>query len=63
MLSILLDILVIFLLLLIAGGIIFYLYRQKKRGVRCVGCPYAHECAKKSETSPGSCSCSRHKNT
>lgn len=41
------DILLIFLLLCIAAAIIFYLVREKKRGVQCVGCPYARECAKK----------------
>ena len=27
-----------------------YLYRQKKRGARCAGCPYGGSCG-------GSCSC------
>jgi len=41
------DIILILVLLAIAGGIVFYLVREKKRGVTCVGCPYAKQCAKK----------------
>ncbi|MBE6709931.1 MAG: FeoB-associated Cys-rich membrane protein [Ruminococcaceae bacterium] len=41
------DLLIILVLLAIAGGIIFYLYKAKKRGETCIGCPYAKECAKK----------------
>ena len=48
------DVLLIVLLLGIAGGTIFYLYRQKKRGITCVGCPHAKECAKKKA---GPCNC------
>ncbi len=41
------DIIVILIILAVAVGIIFYLVREKRRGVTCVGCPYAKECAKK----------------
>ena len=41
------NIIVIVLLIAIVGGIIFYLYRAKKSGQKCIGCPYAKECAKK----------------
>lgn len=57
------DVLLIFLLLCIAAAIVFYLIREKKRGVQCVGCPYARECAKthaakrKHEASSAPCSC------
>ena len=46
------DLLIILVLLAIAGGIIFYLYKAKKRGETCIGCPYAKECAKKYAGSP-----------
>ncbi|MBP3294539.1 MAG: FeoB-associated Cys-rich membrane protein [Clostridia bacterium] len=46
------DLLIILVLLAIAGGIIFYLYKAKKRGETCIGCPYAKECAKKHAGSP-----------
>ena len=44
------NIILIVVLAAIAGAILFYLYRQKKRGVTCVGCPYAKQCG-------GKCSC------
>ena len=45
--GLMIDLLIILVLLAIAGGIIFYLYKAKKRGETCIGCPYAKECAKK----------------
>ena len=44
------NIILIIILAAIAGAIVFYLYRQKKHGVTCVGCPYAKQCG-------GKCSC------
>lgn len=41
------DLLLCIVLAAIAGGIIAYLVHEKKKGVTCVGCPYAKECAKK----------------
>ncbi len=35
------------ILLCIIGGIVFYLYRAKKRGETCIGCPYARKCGSK----------------
>ena len=32
------------IVLAIIGGILFYLYRAKKRGETCIGCPYAKQC-------------------
>ncbi len=40
------DYLLIGLLLLILGGAGLYLYKAKKRGQKCVGCPYAQTCGK-----------------
>lgn len=42
------NIIVILILLIIAGSILWYLIRAKKRGQKCVGCPYAKECQKRS---------------
>ena len=47
------DYILIGILFLIVAAIVFYLIREKKRGVTCVGCPYAKKCAKKK------CSCGR----
>ncbi|MBR2724061.1 MAG: FeoB-associated Cys-rich membrane protein, partial [Ruminococcus sp.] len=33
------NIIVIIILIGIVGGIIFYLYRAKKSGQKCIGCP------------------------
>jgi len=41
------NIIIISLLLVIAGLIIFYLARAKKRGEHCIGCPYAKNCGGK----------------
>ena len=35
------DILIILAVLLIVGGAGFYIWRAKKRGQKCIGCPYA----------------------
>ena len=34
------------ILIAIIGGIIYYLYRSKKRGQKCIGCPYCEQCGK-----------------
>ncbi len=44
------DYIIIAILLMIASLVIYYLYRLKKRGQTCVGCPYAKQCGNK-----GSC--------
>ena len=35
---------ILILLAAIAGGIVCYLIRAKKRGEKCIGCPYAKQC-------------------
>lgn len=44
------TIIVIILLALILGGAIRYIYKAKKSGVKCIGCPSGGKCA-------GNCSC------
>ena len=36
---------VVIVLLAVVGLAVGYIRREKKRGVKCVGCPYANECA------------------
>lgn len=58
------DIILIGILLCIVGGIVLYLYKAKKRGEHCVGCPYARQCAAKQSVQhscTGGCSCSNTK--
>jgi len=38
---------------LIVGAAVFYIIRAKRRGEKCVGCPYAKQCGKKCD---GTCS-------
>lgn len=38
------NLIIIFVLLLIIGGAGWYIYKAKKKGQKCVGCPYAKEC-------------------
>lgn len=42
---ILANIIIIAILAAILGGIVYYLYRAKKRGESCIGCPYAKQCS------------------
>ena len=49
------DYIIIGIILLIAGLSVFYILRQKKKGVKCIGCPDAKTCS-------GNCSgCQQHK--
>ncbi|MBQ9845916.1 MAG: FeoB-associated Cys-rich membrane protein [Oscillospiraceae bacterium] len=40
----------------IVGGASAYIYKEKKKGVRCVGCSFAGQCGKQ-----GSCGCHEEK--
>lgn len=35
------DFFIILVVLLIVGGAGFYIWRARKRGQKCIGCPYA----------------------
>ena len=39
------DYLIIAILVLIIGGAALYVYRAKKRGVKCIGCPDGKTCS------------------
>ena len=38
------NLILIIILLVIAGGATFYLYKFKKKGQHCIGCPYSKTC-------------------
>ena len=38
------NIIVTFIIILIIGGVIFYIIREKKRGTKCIGCPSGKSC-------------------
>ena len=48
------DYIAILAILLIVGGAVFYIVREKRRGAKCIGCPYAKECG-------GECGCTHTK--
>ena len=41
------EIIAVIIIVLIIGGISLYLYKAKKSGRKCIGCPYSKECKSK----------------
>ena len=41
------EIIAIIAIVLVVGGAVAYLIRAKRRGQKCVGCPYSKECSNK----------------
>ena len=39
------DMIVIALVVLVVGGASFYIYKAKKKGQKCIGCPYSGSCS------------------
>ncbi|MGN0682727.1 MAG: FeoB-associated Cys-rich membrane protein [Oscillospiraceae bacterium] len=39
------NVIIIAVLAAIVGGVVYYLYRAKKRGDKCIGCPYSKQCS------------------
>ncbi len=48
------DIIIIAILLIIVGVAALYIYRAKKKGKKCIGCPDSGSCA---NAKNGGCSC------
>ena len=38
------DLIIVAIIVGIASGIVWYLWKAKKRGEKCVGCPYSRQC-------------------
>ncbi len=57
------DIVAIIVVAFIIGLAVYYIYKSKKRGQKCIGCPYANECMKKADTCSKneSCNCKNKK--
>ena len=51
------DLIIIAVLLLICGSAAAYVYRVKKRGAKCIGCPSAKTCSGKGKPPCDGCSC------
>ncbi len=47
------NVILILVLALILGAAALYVYKAKKRGDKCVGCPYSKQCGK------NGCPCNR----
>lgn len=47
------DFFIIAVILVILGGAAFYIYKSKKSGAKCIGCPDAKTCS----GNCGSCQC------
>ncbi len=47
------DLIIIAIVIAIVGGAAFYIYKAKKGGQKCIGCPSAGSCSGKCS----SCSC------
>lgn len=41
------DFIIIVVLVIILGAALSYMRKEKKRGVKCIGCPDAESCAKR----------------
>ena len=39
------NVILVGILVLMIGAIVFYLVREKKKGVKCIGCPNAKTCS------------------
>lgn len=52
------DIIALVVLVVILGAAALYVYKEKKRGVKCIGCPAGRSCsgAKNGEGCGGGCS-------
>ena len=50
--ELIINLVIVFIVLAILGGCVFYIIREKKKGARCIGCPYAKSCGKNGKCSP-----------
>ncbi len=41
------DVIVVVVIISIVGLALLYIRKEKKRGVKCIGCPFANECSTK----------------
>jgi len=49
---------VVIILAVILGGAVAYIYKAKKRGVKCIGCPHGATCGKNAGQCGGCSGCS-----
>ena len=51
------DLILLVVLIVICGAAAGYIYKAKKRGVKCIGCPSANTCSGKGKAPCNGCSC------
>lgn len=51
------DYIIIAVIALIIGGAAFYIYKAKKSGKKCIGCPDSGTCSGKCSGCSGNCGC------
>ena len=56
------DVIIVGILLLIVGGAIFYIVKEKKKGTKCIGCPAAGNCPSRNG-GKSACTCGSQKDT
>ncbi len=39
------NVIIILILAACVGGACYYIYKNRKKGVKCIGCPYAQSCS------------------
>lgn len=50
------NLIVVIVLIAILGAAVIYIVKEKKRGVKCIGCPAAGTCAHSQGSGCGGCS-------
>jgi len=55
------DILIIVIIAVILGAVLRYIYKAKKRGVKCIGCPDSAKCSGNCAGCSGICGCNGSK--
>lgn len=51
------DIVIAAILVLVVGAAVLYIYKAKKSGKKCIGCPYEDTCGAKNKENSCSCDC------
>jgi len=51
------NLILVLILGLIVGAAVVYIYKAKKRGVKCIGCPSAQTCGRQTACSGSCASC------
>ncbi len=52
---VLVNIIAALVILCVVGAACYYIYKEKKKGTRCIGCPMAGKCSKAEAMKMGKC--------